>query len=314
MLDTLRFVSGAVAQKEYIPVLTHFNIREGRVVGYNGRIALSSPIALDLEANPRAESFVRAIATCESEVALSLTPAGRLAVVSGSFKAFVECTTEPYPNVRPSGQHVRPNGNFVQALRRLLPFVGNDASRPWASGILLNGHSAYATNNIIVAEHWLGFPFPATVNVPKSTVEELLRIGQEPLGLQVDESTITFHYDGDRWLHSLLYTTAWPDVPKLLARQPAMVPLPPEFFTTLAALRPFADKEGRVYLSQHGMATSLEEGTGASAALTLWPKPLTFHVDQLSLLASVAQWFDPEGHPHMWYGDNIRGAIAGMRA
>ena len=316
MLKTLKFVRGAVATKDYVPVLTHFCIRQGRILGYNGRIALNSPIALDLEANPRAEQFVRAIATCEQEVALSVTPAGRLAIASGGFKAFIDCTTEPYPDVRPSGQHVYPTGHFVAALRRLLPFVAEDASRPWAMGILLHEYSAYATNNILIAEGWLGFKFPVTINLPKTTAEELLRIGEEPIGMQVDAASITFYYEGDRWLHSVLYTTAWPDVTKILARFDTTrrwEKVPVELFKSLKDLRPFVDDAGRIHVSPAGSATSTDTGSGASVMLPLWDKSMCFNVDQLMLLDGVAQWLNPDEHPYLWIGEGIRGAIAAMR-
>ncbi len=44
MLSALKFVKGAVSTKDYVPALTHFQIKGGRVTGYNGKLSLSSPI------------------------------------------------------------------------------------------------------------------------------------------------------------------------------------------------------------------------------------------------------------------------------
>ena len=64
MLEVLKFVKGAVGKKDYVPALTHFQIADGRITGFNGKISLSSPIALDLECCPKAIPFVKAIEAC----------------------------------------------------------------------------------------------------------------------------------------------------------------------------------------------------------------------------------------------------------
>ena len=73
MLNELKFVQGSVAKKDFLPALTHFAIADGKVRGYNGSIALCSPIPFDIVCNPKAEPLVRAIANCSDTVALALT-------------------------------------------------------------------------------------------------------------------------------------------------------------------------------------------------------------------------------------------------
>src|SRR5689334_19456978 len=105
MLKELKFVQGAVAAKDYVPELQHFKISGGRVEGFNGTIALSTPIDLAIEAMPKAVSFVKAIERIPdgTEVALNLTQAGRLSVKAGAFRAFVECwdVSHETPHVSP---------------------------------------------------------------------------------------------------------------------------------------------------------------------------------------------------------------------
>ncbi len=317
MLETLKFVQGSVARKDHVAALTHFNIRAGRIMGYNGKIAISSPIQLNLEASPRAEPFIRAIATCQEEAALSLTQTGRLAIASGTFKAFIECTTEPYPDIQPTGQVVQLSGRpLLEAFKRLLPFVSDDASRPWSMGILLRNKSAFATNNIVLAEQWLGYESPCEINIPRSTVEELLRINEEPIGLRVDTNSATFYYTGERWLRTVLYSTQWPDLYKILDTACAPLPIPQGFFAALENLHPFCGKNGAVYLSQEGISTSAVAGEGASVALPMQLKePIVFNAEKLLLLSGVAQVLDVTLYPKpcLFYGDQIRGAIIGLR-
>lgn len=324
MLESLRFVQGAVAKKDMVPVLSHFQIRDGYVMGYNGRIALKSPIACDLEATPAAVPFINAINTCTGEVSLSLTSNNRLAVRSGKFKAFIKCTEEPYPLIEPTGEFLE-CGNILEAFRVLLPLVSEDASRPWSRGILLRGSSAYATNNVVLAQYWLGYETPCPLNIPKTTIQELLRIGEEPLGLQVSKDSITFYFKEQRYLHSMLYSLDWPDVEAVLAR-PAqegaqLTDIPDGFFDAIQELTPFADKLGRLYVTATGITTAPpeSENEGARIELPLAGTDVVLAAKQVGALIGLATKIDLRHtspgnmRPCPWAGDNIRGVIIGMR-
>src|SRR5690606_40453146 len=79
-----------------------------------GSLALCSPIDLDLEVTPKADPFIKAIATCKDTVQLNMTPAGRLSIKSGSFRAFVDCTDEAYPDIQPDRKSTRLNSSHVK--------------------------------------------------------------------------------------------------------------------------------------------------------------------------------------------------------
>lgn len=316
MLDALKFVQGAVAKKDFVPALTHFHIGGGRIKGFNGKVALSCPIDLNLDAAPKAVPFIKAVQTCKDTVQLNMTPTGRLSIKSGGFKAFIDCVDNAsYPDVQPEGEVVRLDGEFLKALKVLAPFIADDASRPWARGILFRGMSATATNNIVILEYWLGYPFPAEINVPKAAVQELLRIGEEPTHLQVSESNVTFHFEGDRWLRTQVYDLSWPDVGKVLNRDSEQAPVPEGFFPSLLDLTPFVDELGRIFLREGRMTTTPDEGIGATVELPGLPADGCFHHKQLSLLEGVADSIDFAQYPApcMFYGDRVRGAIVGMR-
>lgn len=315
MLDALKFVQGAVAKKDFVQALTHFHISGGFIKGYNGSLALCSPIDLDLEATPKADPFIKAIATCKDTVQLNMTPAGRLSIKSGSFRAFVDCIDEAYPDIQPEGEVLELDGTLLEALKKLNPFIAEDASRQWARGILFRGRSAFATNNVTLVEYWLGYNFPVEVNIPKPAVQELIRIGEEPTKVQVCENSVTFHYASGRWLRTQTYSTQWPDVAKILDRDSTQQPFPEGFFEALADLLPFADDLERVYFLNTRMATTPVEGLGASVDLVGLPEQGIYNIRQLQLLEAVAETIDLSQYPApcLFYGDRVRGAIVGMR-
>src|ERR1035437_4406175 len=127
---------------------------DGRIVGYNGDMAISSPIGVDIRAKPHANTFIKAVNSASEEVALSLAAAGRLSLKSGKFRALINCiTSDESRYVIPEGQVIDLGENFIDCIKVLSRFQGIDASRPWSSGSMLRSGSALATNNICLVEY-----------------------------------------------------------------------------------------------------------------------------------------------------------------
>lgn len=316
ILDALKFVQGAVAKKDLVPELMHFRIEDGRIKGYNGSLALCSPIEVDMCVTPRATSFVKAIQTCTETIQLNMTEKGRLSVMSGTFRALIDCIEdEAYPELHPSGEWFDFDFDIVASLKKIAPFISEDASRPWSRGVLIKGSSAYATNNVVAVELWLGSPCPIEVNIPRSAVMELIRIGEEPTGIQVAHNSITFHYEEGRWLRSQLLSLEWPDVTQLLEAPSAPQPVSKEFFSALSSLEPFVGEVGALYFREGSVSTSPNEDEGASQKLEYAIGPCAFHHKQLALVGSVATKVDWSTYPGpcLFYGKGLRGALIGIR-
>lgn len=316
MLDALRFVQGAVSRKDYVPALTHFLIRGSRVTGYNGKMSLSAPLPLDVDCCPKAMPFVRAIEACTETAQLSLTPSGKLSIRSGKFRAHVETLEEAeYPEVAPEGDEVAVDGELLPALALLYNFVAQDASRPWATGVLLDGQSAFATNNVVLVQRWLGYRFPFRVTLPRYAVKEMLRIGEEPLRVQLTGTSATFHYSGERWLRTQLNSAEWPDAAGLLDKLPMdCKPVPAGLFDALDVVAPFTDELNRVLLRDGHVATADTDGT--SVEVPGLPEAGAYNLKMLRSLADTATHIGFHHYPDTvpFYGAKLRGAIAGLRS
>lgn len=319
MLRELKFVQGAVAKKDLLPAMTHFAIEKGTVRSYNGTVALSAPLAFDIDCKPKADKLVQAIANCPAEapIALSMTKAGRLKIEAGNFSAFVECVMEETPHVLPEGERIDLDGEkILKALRIIHPFIGDDASRVWSNGVLFKGESAYATNNVMLVEYWTGARTPIEVNVPRAAIREMLRINEPPTYAQVTPTSMTFHYEDRRWIRTQLLAVNWPDLDSLLNRTVDVVPLNQDLFDGLERLKPFADKMGRVYLRE-GLISTQADSTDEGAFFKLPDFPYTgvYQIEMLSLLKGVATHIDWGSYPNpgLFYGDQLRGALVGIR-
>lgn len=318
MLESLRFVQGAVAKKDFVNALTHFQIKDGFVKGHNGAMTLCSPIDLDLDVTPKASTFTRAIVTCKDVIQIALTNAGRLSIKSGKFRALVECTEEFFPAIHPEGDSIDfPTGGVLKALKTLEPFIAKDASRPWACGILLRDQSAFATNNSVLVEYWMGYHFPISINIPKGAVAEMLRIGEEPIRMQCTENSVTFFYSGNRWLKTQLYSLDWPDLNKVFSHpSDHAATVPDGLWQALEDLHPFTDKANRVYLRNGAISTDKADQSGASIEVTGLVGSGIYNVDYLIELKDIATLIDfhwRDGKGIFFFGDSIRGAMLGQR-
>lgn len=318
MLKDLKFVMGAVAKKDLLPAMTHFRIEGGHVRSFNGQMAISSPIAFDIDCNPKADTLVKAIQQCEEEIVLSMTAGGRLRVQSGRFRAFVETVEGETVHPMPEGDVINFNGDELLAACKLLkPFIGNDASRPWANGILFLGHSAFATNNASLVEYWIGTPVPFQINLPKHCVNELLRVDEAPTHAQLHDRSITFHYTDGRWIRSQLLDGEWPfeKMTDILNGACAPRTIPPELFTGIEVLQRMADGSSRIYMHNGMLKTHMEEFTGGVYEVDGLDFEGCYNLAIFGLLNGVANTADFTLYPSpaLFFGDRVRGAIIGMR-
>lgn len=321
LLKSLKFCSGAVAKKDLIPGMTHFAIENGFIRSYNGMLALCSPIAFDIDCKPHAQQLLKAIMNCNSDhvVTISMTAAGRLRIQNGPYRALVDCIEEPTPHVNPEGDRIELHGTKIrEAFENLLPFVGNDASgwRQWTNGILLHGQSAYATNNVIICQFWLGTPFPLTINVPSDAIREFLRVGEDPTHAQVTDNSITFHFTGGRWIRSGLYQTEQDTIAKVLDKvEGNPQPMHPQFFEALDTINAFTDKLGNIFFKDGEVVTHLDAETGAKFKLDGFPYTGCYSIEMLKLLKGVAQKIDWSTYPNpnVFHGEMLRGVIIGRR-
>lgn len=322
MLDALRFVSTAVAKKDFIPDLTHFKIERGRITGFNGVVALSSDIDLDYTIMPNAIQLIEAVRACKETIALHITETGRLAIKSGKFRAYVNCLPEQSAQfVEPVGPTIDLGDEFLAGIKAVAPIMGIDASRPWAMGIKLSGPSMFATNNVMMVEYWHGTNLPIDLVIPAIAVKELLRIDEDPTQVQVSEHSMTFWFGNDRWMRTqLIEGGGWPLhlIEKIMSMDNAnLVPFATGFFEAVDTLKNFVGERSTIFVSPTVVGTEREEGCGAYYDMnTGVPGLQAYHQQQLVLLREVADRIDWSTYPSACKfkrGSRMRGAIIGQR-
>lgn len=316
MLKQLQFVRGAVNKFKMDLSMQHFVIRDGRVTGYNGVLAISSPIPISLECQPGAQMLIKAVGNCKAAVVLSLTPGGKLRLKSGPINVMIPTYQDVIAEVWPEGELIPVKGPvLLDALRKLVPFVGtDDSSNQWANGILFSGGSAFATNNHILVECWVDSLLPHAANVPLLTVKEILRVGEPPTHVSMGEGNMTFHFEGERWIRTQLYSAEWPTTSGMLpTRADKLKALPHDFWDAVEVCRDFKDDRRRIYLQGKDLRTSIEQDEGAHVECSDHAGEGIYNVDHLWLLKDHVVAADFSSQPGKFMGEKIRGVITPMR-
>ena len=338
MLKKLSFVRGAVSEKDTIPVLKCFHIYDGRIQGTNGRLTIDAPCEelAGLSVNVSAEKFLKAVDICEGEPELTVEGAF-LRIRRGSFNAKLPLDTAEFNRHSPNGNVGEPTASpLLPYLRALAPFVGEDASRPWACGVLFRDGAAYATSNVILAS--IPAPvFEVPLNLPFFLVEELIRIGQEPLQVLAEGSVrevthpftgavstkmiydnITFTFADGSWIQSALLSAEWPDLDPMLPARDAVLPAVPEGLrAAVERIIPFCSdkKNPTIHFGSDGVSTA----DGASnARIESFDLPTAiFRAEPLIRVLKQATQMDLSTYPKpcpFKGATGLRGVFIGMRA
>lgn len=319
ILDSLKFVQGAVAKKDFLPAMTHYAIKDGVIRSYNGKIALSAPIPIALTCFPKAVTFHKAIQNCNETVSMALTPSGRLSIKSGSFKALIECVPEEPLHPKPSGDLLTAYCEEIHsAFKKLYDIIGEDASRAWTNGIRLSANSCHATCNVVLAEYWhsLGLPLKQAINIPRDAVKEVVRVGV-PESILLDERSVSFLYEDGKSIRAQLIAEDWPDVGALLDKKTSfngVVEITKELFEVCDNLKAFTDKTGTLFFDEDLVRTSLGE-EGASYQMSETALSGAYNYEKLYLLKNLATHVNFGNYPDAcpFFGDKVRGIIIGMK-
>lgn len=319
--DVLQLVRGAVSKKDLVPLLSHFCMYGGRIQGTNGFLCIDAACAAlsEHEFAVPADRFIKAIDACHGEPLMKYDHEKRVLVMSrGRFKAKIQTgDVTQYPrHDKPEGTTVVPTDDILKPLRRLRPFIGEDASRRWCLSVFVSGGYAYATNNVIVVR----VPFPAQLPdgymIPGYAVDELLRINEPPQSIVVGENHTSFFF-GDYWVKAQLDSSRWPDIAALFERiheGAEMVEVPPGLAVAVDTVAPFSTMP-EIILTADQVTTPDGDHGAEVDGFTLHPG--RYRTETLQLVLKAATLVDFSRYPQQipWAGEQgMIGIFVGVRA
>lgn len=306
-LNTIR---GAVAKKSMVPILTHVRVYQGRVQGGNGRYCIDSPCMglYGFDFCCPADRFIKAVDACNGDPVIRLTEGGRVTLTQGKFRAILPTMpVAEYPlAVREAGARAIFDGSWLEPLKQLEPFIGEDASRPWAMGVwLADDGFMYTTNNVSavrVAGPWSSFNEP--IILPGYLVDELLRLGMEPLDVWYSQNSITFIFPDDVWLQGRLVEGQFPAQIKMMFTEETGGWPCDDIKAALDQVKPFCPDPHFpiIVMSATGISTAEGETFAHVEGLTL--PNLKWHAGVLELVLAHAVELNLLVTPCAWKGAN----------
>lgn len=323
MLETLRFVRGAVSSKDLVPVLTHFCIKDGCVEGQDGRLVIRAPCPEieGVSAVVPADKFLRAVDHCDGDPTITITD-NTMRLKRGKFSARLQLmNVEEYPAADVFDPHSEGDSRSFSLIQKILgvmkDFVSKDASRPWSCSVFFKDGKAYATNNVILVRADIPWDAPPLV-VPSFCVEEIVRIGKPPVSISWGDNALRIGYGGGWWLQSRMVDGTWPSIEhfdNIIDGSEGFIDITGEMRTALEKLRPFVPdaKMPIIELGPTGMST--QEGL-SHAEVDVGVLPVAvFRAEALQMVFDYATQWDPFCYPGPvpFKGPELSGVLSGIR-
>lgn len=294
----------------------HVYIGRGQLVGFDGTLAAGHPISEDIEAVPHSGKLLKALERSDETVNVTLNDSKRLSVKAGKFRAVIDCLE--------IGEFYSPQGDspiaviddkLKEGFKAITHIVNHEADKVHFASVLLRRNSMVTTDGRTMFEYWHGIDLPEMA-LPKAAAIAITKTDKRLVKFGYSGHSATFHFEGGAWIRTLLYNDTWPDVDRVLNVPTNAWPVPPTLFAAARAVAPFcADND-------NGALSFFDEAIGSHANLSqgavhevpgllAGPK---FNHEQLAQIEAHVKTIDftTKVGNAFFFGDNIRGCIAGM--
>lgn len=317
--EVLRLVKSVVPDRDLIAVMTHFHMYGGRIQGGNGRMAIEAPwvdFPSDEPISVPADPLVKAFEAM-ADPKITITPGGKLKVSEGRMRVQIPISTEKYYLAEKPADFVPFDDSVLRTMRKVRPFVSEDASRPWAMGVLIRDGYLYATNNVVMVRKRVDTDLE--FSLPGYAIDQLSRYQKKVEGIHVEPNHVTFTMEGDTWFQSNRYAEQWPDVTKFFEGMEEVGPeLTGKELAAVQKVLPFVpDKRHPVIRFVGNKVATLSGDMEAEIETDNDYQEANFHAVPLQLVLGVATHMDftkyPQPVPFWNPADGLEGVFVGVR-
>lgn len=329
--NAVSWLKDALASRELVEHLTHYYLRDNRLYASDGRIMASIPceivpaVAAEGPVLVPGKEFERLLKAMRPDRPVVVTRQETGVQLSqGRFKAVVptvDPSAWPY-DAHDSAALVQMPETFLEGLRRLRPFVSDNATQPWATCVQIESDGMLATNNIVIARAVCSLAITGAYLLPAWGVDFLLSHTEGFVGGRFTDDAAHFEWANGGRMRTQLVTGAFPERAKAMCRPTVgtRTPLTVEWREVYARIAVVANGGPVSCRAEHletgGRGDSLRCEDGAetpvpSSGASVWSeRHLTPVVDQ-------AEWWTPElwPSPAAWGRNDgsLFGILAGLR-
>ena len=312
LLASLKSLSPIFKDDGY-PWETNVLFQNNWAVATNHVISMGEPIQEDLLAYPKAKLMIAALNKCNETLSITQLD-GKLSVKSGKFRALIPCMPiEDVMRVYPDNPIANVNDKLKTSIEHVSAITENEDSVVTAS-ILIHDGCIVATDRKIILQSYHGISLP-TLALPKAIIKPLTGNVKPLSRFGFSNSSCTFYNEDGSWIKSQFFNEQWPNVSDILDKKVNLWPLPDDFYDAVNSLEPFSE-DGLVYFDTNCMRSHPSPDKGASYEVYGLPPGPVMNIKQLKLVKPFVKQVDflvPHHNSKMmyFYGENVRGAIAG---
>jgi len=317
LLAALQFTK-LVTKDEGAPYDTHVRLLNHTAIASNGILSCGIKIEEDLNCAPDNYLIAQALSKCGDSFSITHLSNERLSIKGSKFKAIVPCIDLTLLNpAAPDPPIAVLSDPFRNALTAVAPLTSEGSQTVVGASILMAGASLIATDRHVVIEYWHGTDLPTGIALPKAFAVALSKVLKPLARFGFSNSSVTVYFDDDSWLKSQIYCEPWPDVKSILDRKCNPWPVPNDFWKAFDAVELFSES-GDIYFGTSVIRSHNSEAIGASHECFGIPEGPIVSIRQLQLIRPYVKQIDFQAPGVynsstmiMFYGENIRGAIAG---
>jgi len=314
LLEALKFIS--VAQhSDGTPMQTHCRISDKTVIGFDGGLAAGHYIDENINVCPHTQTLVKALSKCKEAISITELDSGRLSIKSGKFRALVPCV--PFgdlPAIQPDPPIAALTDDLKTALRACVPLAQDNGTEPFLCAVLLQAHTAVATNRHVVIEAFHGIDLPPNILLPKASANAVCKSDKPLKAFGFSSNSATFYFADDSFIKTQLFACIYPDYNKILNVEANPWPLPAGFYEALDIVKSFLDND-RVYFIDGKMASSANINDATTYDVEGLTNDLIFNANYLELIRSHAHSIQFNVNAKklaLFFGENVRGGIMGI--
>jgi hypothetical protein len=242
-IKALQFLS--LAQKpQGTAYQTHCLINNHWAVAFDGTLTIGTKIQEDISACPHHASLLAALSKCGAQVAITQLTEHQLSIKSDKFRAVVDCIGFDQMSIAgPDPLTCNIDDRIREGLAALSWIATEGSMQAFKAAVLLQDKSLVATDGSVLLEFWHGFDLGCHLLIPKAATAALGKIDKKLTGFGFSQNSATFYFEDESFLRTLIYVDRYPQYQTIFnaAQGAPVVPMPPDFFKALDAVKEFAE-------------------------------------------------------------------------
>jgi|SRR5665213_842652 len=310
LIEALKFAS--IATKDSEGMQAFVSIKDNWLLAENETFTVGIPVDVAIELCPHAEQFQAALQQCGAQFQLTQVDTKALSIKSGNFRALVPAIDTPTLTLAPDPPCAAINNALSEAFKSCIGFMSK-GEQVINTSVLLRSCTMTATNGAMLIEYWHGIDLPGPLNIPRKTVETVIKVGKPLAQFGFSLSTVTFYFDDGSFIKTRLNAGEYPNVEPLFRAVLGPFSLVwPEFFVALKAIAAFVQNDC-VFFHDNFLASHQSLDLGANYRVEGLPGGHLFSAVYWRTLEPYVKAVciaDPS-KPFAFMGDHARGLIIG---